>query len=62
MSVVIPHATADLTAPKGQRRWGEGAMHTLLWLCAAASVFTTVGIVLILLVESLQFFGHVSNS
>jgi phosphate transport system permease protein len=60
MSAVLPHATADLTAPKGQRRWIEGAMHTLLWLCAAASVFTTVGIVLILLVESLQFFGHVS--
>ena len=35
-------------------------MHAALWLCAAASVFTTVGIVLILLVESLQFFGKVS--
>jgi phosphate transport system permease protein len=35
-------------------------MHALLWLCAAASVFTTVGIVLILLLESLQFFGQAS--
>jgi phosphate transport system permease protein len=35
-------------------------MHVILWLCAGASVFTTVGIVLILLIESLQFFGEVS--
>ena len=59
MAVVVTHA-ADLTAPKGQRRWIEYVMHTALWLCAAASVFTTIGIVLILLVESLQFFGNVS--
>jgi phosphate transport system permease protein len=44
----------------GKRRWVDGLMHTLLWLCAAASVFTTVGIVLLLLVESLQFFRQVS--
>jgi phosphate transport system permease protein len=51
---------ASATARRGQRRWIESAMHAALWLCAAASVFTTVSIVLVLLVESLQFFRHVS--
>jgi len=57
-TATTPHAAYK--ARRGQRRWIEGLMHTLLWLCAAASVFTTVGIVLILLVESLQFFRQVS--
>ena len=60
MSAIQTPTSADLTAPQGQRRWVEGVKHAVLWICAAASVFTTVGIVLILLVESLQFFGHVS--
>ena len=60
MSVASVKSPATLTGPKGRRRWMESAMHAALWLCAAASVFTTVGIVLILLVESQQFFGKVS--
>lgn len=59
MSVAAISPSAN-TRRKGQRRWIESAMHAALWLCAAASVFTTVGIVLILLVESLQFFSQVS--
>ena len=51
---------SGLTVRRGQRRWIETVMHTLLALCALASVFITVGIVLILLVESLQFFRSVS--
>ena len=60
MSVITTTQPTTLTGRAGQRRWMETLMHGLLWLCAAASVFTTVGIVVILLVESLQFFGEVS--
>jgi phosphate transport system permease protein len=42
------------------RHWVETIVHVVLWLCAAASVLTTIGIVAILLYESLQFFGKVS--
>jgi phosphate transport system permease protein len=60
MSVVTTAPPMTLTGRAGQRPWIESMMHGLLWLCAAASVVTTVGIVLILLVESLQFFGEVA--
>lgn len=42
-----------------QRTW-EGAIHVFLMACATLSVFTTVGIVVVLLLESVQFFGEVS--
>ncbi len=42
------------------RRHLERLIHGLLLLCAAASVITTAGIVLILLLESVQFFREVS--
>jgi phosphate transport system permease protein len=51
-----------LLARGGPRRWGEAAVHAALWLCTAASVLTTLGIVLILLVESLRFFQTVPVS
>lgn len=41
-------------------RWWEGCIAGLLWLCAVVSVLTTVGIVVVLLVESLRFFQEVS--
>ncbi|MEQ8849676.1 phosphate ABC transporter permease subunit PstC [Botrimarina sp.] len=41
-------------------RIGEGAIHVFLWCCAAVSVLTTIGIVLLLLAESLRFFEEVS--
>jgi phosphate transport system permease protein len=41
-------------------RWGEEAIRCLLFLCAAVSVLTTVGIVCVLLTESLLFFRSVS--
>jgi phosphate transport system permease protein len=56
-SVTLP---ANVSLPRGQRRWIESVMHAALWLCAVASIFTTISIVLVLLVESLQFFRHVS--
>ncbi|MXZ63734.1 MAG: phosphate ABC transporter permease subunit PstC [Chloroflexi bacterium] len=47
-----------------QRRRGrqlfEQAIGWVLFLCAAVTVLTTVGIVLILVIEGLQFFGDVS--
>lgn len=43
-----------------KRRFLEGAIHLLLLCCAAVSIITTVGIVLVLLVESLKFFREVS--
>lgn len=62
-------ATSDHTADSredlaattsGSRRGWESIIHALLMACAAVSVLTTVGIVVVLLVESLQFFGEVS--
>lgn len=42
-----------------QRRWGEEVIRALLFLAAAISVVTTVGIVLALLNESVSFFREV---
>jgi phosphate transport system permease protein len=41
------------------RRWREGAIEGVLMLAALSSVAVTVGIVLVLLSESVQFFRHV---
>ncbi len=41
-------------------RWGERAIAALLFLCAAISVVTTIGIVIALLGPTLEFFGDVS--
>ncbi|HMO83889.1 MAG TPA: phosphate ABC transporter permease subunit PstC [Lacipirellulaceae bacterium] len=43
-----------------QRGWMEPTMSAVLGLCAAVSVLTTLGIVVILAYESLQFFQAVS--
>lgn len=43
-----------------RRNWGESIIHQLLLLCSCISVVTTAGIVAVLLIESLQFFGEVS--
>lgn len=42
------------------RRWFETVIYIFLWVCAAVSVLTTIGIVAVLLVEALPFFGEVS--
>lgn len=41
-------------------RWFEGAIHLLLIGCATVSIITTVGIVLILVTQSIPFFSEVS--
>lgn len=60
-----PYSTPAVTPGKagagGQTgNWGEWFIGMLLVACAAVSVLTTVGIVVILLVESIQFFREVS--
>jgi len=42
------------------REWGELAVQALLFFAAMVSVFTTIGIVAVLLVETLPFFQQVS--
>jgi phosphate transport system permease protein len=44
-----------------RRRWGEEVIRALLFLAAAISVLTTIGIVVALLEESLSFFGDVGT-
>jgi phosphate transport system permease protein len=60
-------ATQDVVArqpavalPKKRIRWGEQAVHLLLFLAAAISVITTVGIVASLLQPAIEFFTDVS--
>lgn len=52
-------SSADLLRPK-RIRWGELIIHFLLILCALISIVTTVGIVFVLLDETVKFFAHVS--
>lgn len=42
------------------RRWMERCIHLFLYVCASISVLTTLGIVLVLIVETLLFFKQVS--
>src|SRR3712207_5276539 len=49
--------------PEGKRRIArlrERLIESLLFVCAASSVLVTLGIVCVLLFESLSFFAHVS--
>jgi phosphate transport system permease protein len=46
--------------PRKRIRWGEVFVHGLLFLAAAISVVTTVGIVASLLMPAIEFFGDVS--
>ena len=58
-----PPAEIALTLPGGNvssRAWSERLIHAFLFTCAALSVLTTVGIVVVLLAESLAFFAEVS--
>jgi phosphate transport system permease protein len=57
----VPHGTLiidEAAAPR--RRWMDRFVHACLFLCALVSILTTVGIVVVLLVESSQFFREVS--
>ena len=56
-TVARPAAT---TLPRKKIRWGEQAVHGVLFVAAAISVLTTVGIVISLVVPSIDFFREVS--
>jgi phosphate transport system permease protein len=43
-----------------RRRWFESVIHAFLLACAVISILTTVGIVVVLIVEASQFFREVS--
>jgi phosphate transport system permease protein len=45
----------DLTK---QPRWGERVIQSLLFTCGIISIFTTIGIAVVLVTESLNFFGN----
>lgn len=53
-------ATASASAGIRAREFLERAIHVVLLGCAIVSILTTVGIVLVLLFQSLRFFGEVS--
>jgi phosphate transport system permease protein len=55
-----PTALDAESAARKRRYRAEGIIRAALALCAGLSVLTTVGIVVLLLFESLQFFGEVS--
>lgn len=64
-----PTATADSATARaltarggGARRGWEAAIHLFLGACAVVSVLTTIGIVVVLVVESSQFFREVPLS
>jgi len=52
--------TAKRLAQRRTRIWREKAVESLLFLAALVSVFTTLGIVYVLVSESVVFFSHVS--
>jgi phosphate transport system permease protein len=56
-TVARPAATA---LPRKKIRWGEQLVHLVLFIAAAISVLTTVGIVLSLVLPALDFFREVS--
>ena len=49
-----------ISLTRGTRRWFEIVVERGLFLCAAASVLVTAGIIAVLLVETVAFFGEVS--
>jgi phosphate transport system permease protein len=61
-------AAADVTVaqptpvalPRKKIRWGEQFVHLILFIAAAISVLTTIGIVLSLILPALEFFEEVS--
>jgi phosphate transport system permease protein len=53
-------AERTLALPRKRIRWGEVLVQAILFVAAAISVLTTVGIVLSLLLPAVDFFGEVS--
>lgn len=60
MATDIPPTSPPARHNTGRRRWLETAIHGFLILAAAVSIFTTVGIVVVLCVQTTGFFREVS--
>ncbi|MES2604575.1 MAG: phosphate ABC transporter permease subunit PstC [Pseudomonadota bacterium] len=60
MSDPTPQTGLNFSIHKGGTRWGEATIKFWLRLCTALSLFTTIAIVVLLVVESLEFFRNVS--
>ena len=60
MSDFTPNTGLSFSIHKGVTRWGETAIKFWLGSCTALSLFTTAAIVVLLLVESFDFFMAVS--
>ena len=60
--MAVPAASAErvLALPKKRIRVGEVVVQVILFLAAAISVLTTLGIVISLLVPAIEFFGEVN--
>lgn len=57
----VPHGRLTIEGEKAPpRRWAEQLIGVALFCCALVSVLTTVGIVVVLVVEAAQFFREVS--
>jgi phosphate transport system permease protein len=54
------HHWAALGTVRAPARWGERLIYFALLACACVSILTTVGIVVVLVVEAAQFFREVS--
>jgi phosphate transport system permease protein len=59
-TMVASERMAADTARRSRRRWFEFVVERGLFLCAAASVLVTVGIIAVLLFETIAFFREVS--
>jgi phosphate transport system permease protein len=60
MKASLPLPESGFSIRKGGIRWGEAVIKNWLRVCTALSLFTTVAIVVLLIVESLGFFRSVS--
>lgn len=60
MSDTSSRADVSANIRQSQRRWGESFIKGWLQVCAGISIFTTVAIIVLLLVESFGFFQNVS--
>ena len=55
-----PTGTSDITRHRLHPLIGEKIIHILLFLCASLSIFTTAGIIYVLIFETVGFFREVS--
>ena len=60
MSDPTPQSSLSFSISRGVTRWGETTIKFWLQICTALSLFTTLAIVVLLVLESLEFFQNVS--